>query len=192
MNGFEFVWSVLKKYGITGLLIIGLFYIIFIKPENAYLISSKTYRLIARIFGVLGKKAISTKMEGAILNASHKMTKDCPCIESFGLKIEWIKEKTKDDFTKDKQIIVRMNERDRWDKNMVYAVHAYAKRGFIPYARPYMSHELDTSINMALTKRILSICSDGSLREFYENIYSIYKKDPRMNCTPKVRQYDKL
>ena len=115
------------------------------------------------------------------MNASLKLIKDCPCMESYGLKIEWVKEKTKDDFTKDRQIIVRMNEKDRWDKNMVYAVHAYARRGFIPYARPYMSTELDTSLNMALTKRILTLCSDGSLREFYENIYSIYKKNPRID-----------
>lgn len=180
MTRYDLVCVIIKKFGLASIAIFLLLYIL-LHPEKVYFLSSKFYRLLSFLGSLFGKKAVSARMEGVILSAAKKLTNGCELIDPYKLKIEWVKSTTKEVFSNRNQIIVRMNEKEKWDSNIVFAVHAYAKRGFIPKARAYMSQELDTSVNMVLTNRIIAMCSNGSLREFYDNIYSIYKKDPRID-----------
>ena len=43
MSAFDFIVYILKEYGLVALLGFGLLYIIFIKPQNAFTISSNVY-----------------------------------------------------------------------------------------------------------------------------------------------------
>jgi len=180
MSVFDFACVCIERFGPWAILLFVLVYML-LKPEKILFISSKFFLLFSRFSSSCRKKAVSTKIRGSILSASKIITKDCPAAAPFDLKIEWVKSTSRETFFKGNQIVVRMNEKDHSDRNMVYAVHAYAAKGFIPYARTFMSNVINTALNMALTKKILSICSDSSLREFYDSIYEIYKKDPRID-----------
>lgn len=180
MSAIDLIWVVFLRFGGWGLLLVLAGYYL-THPEKLFLLSGKVTKFLSLFFSRFKKTTVSNKLRGSILGASKQIAHDCPSIAPFDLKIQWVKSESKETFLNGNTIIVRMNENDRMDHNMVYAVHAYAKSGFVPYARAFIAENANSAINMVLTKRILMICSGSSLHAFYEEIYSIYRKDPRVD-----------
>jgi hypothetical protein len=142
-------------------------------------------RLFAGISERAEKSAVSKEIQGRINDVSKKFNKESDGSIPYGLKIEWVKEKARDAFVKDNEVVIRMRNHKNKAENFTYATLAYLSVGCLPNARPYIDDDILTSIDFTLAKKIfIKEHQENSLHFFNEEIF---KNKTKQN--PPIKEY---
>lgn len=140
----------------TTLLMIGVFlYLVIFKIEKLEIFASKVCSFFSFIGTSFEKKSISKEIRGRIIEISKEISKGIDGILPYDLKIEWVKETTRESFFNNNQIIIRMSQKDNKTKNIAYAVHSYVNNGLLPKARRYYDRKVIESSKLAIMRKLI-------------------------------------
>ena len=106
----------------------------------------------------------------------------------YGIKIEWAKEMTPQVFLDKDEIVVKMKYHTNQDWNRVTAVMAYASRGVIPHARPYIDKRVIKSIDFVCVRKVLISGKRTTAVDFFlEDAL-----EPTLQKEPEIKKYYKI
>ena len=116
------------------------------------------------------------------LDESRKELRDQFKLEvlSFDFEIQWHGKSTRPHINnEDKVVIVLDDETKNFSENFALAVYQYSSQAILPIARKYLTPGIITSIDLAMTKKILNTKKQDALDFFENGIYSdeIKKQD---------------
>jgi len=176
--------KVLLKFGLPiGIpLAVVVYYTLF--PEKALLLSSKIWAIISHFWRSGSKKVIANNIEGHVKQFSKIISQDVKGISVRGIKIEWVKEETKEAFISKGRLVIRMRHHDNQSKNMAAVAMLYIGKTVVPEAKKLLNKELTNSIDLYLAKSFLDREYPDALNEYFDEYYQ-----PLTSSHPTIKKY---
>jgi len=83
------------------------------------------------------------------------LNRDVEGLVETPLKIEWIKDESREEFLKRGQCVVRIKDHGARHKNLTAATLLYVRGAVVPQARGYLGPDLSDAVDLTLTKKLL-------------------------------------
>lgn len=182
-------WKVIAPVlSIPLLAFLTIFVLIYTHPEPTRKWVSLILKLIAWRSLRAEQAYIDLDIRSRINSCSKAISSEVGEIMPYGIKIEWVKETTPQAFLDKNEIIVKMKYHTNQDRNRLTSVMAYASRGIIPHARPYIDKEIIKSIDFVCVRKVLiSGKRTTAIDLFLEDTLG-----PTLQKQPKIRKYYKI
>lgn len=168
------VQSLLESYGIPGVLILIIIFILYVaatKPENFKIYFGFLYQIVAWPFSSFRKKAIQYRIEGPTTKALKKIAKEVPDIEIPELVIKWVSEDNIESTLKEGKAIVKLRfDRDN-TKNIIKATSLFVRDAFLKHTKPYLNESFKKALNLIFSKKILLLIQRNQsnlISQFFE------------------------
>lgn len=148
--------------------------------------------VILKLFAWRSLKAeravIDLDVRSRINSCSKAISSEVGEIMPYGIKIEWAKEMTPQVFLDKDEIVVKMKYHTNQDWNRVTAVMAYASRGVIPHARPYIDKRVIKSIDFVCVRKVLI----SGKRTTAVDLFLEDTLEPTLQKEPEIKEYYKV
>ena len=166
-----FPWALLL------ILLVGLFY----WADKILLIISNIQRFFAGFSTSFSKQSIQNELKGRVLKASKIMHKEIDSVLPYDVKIEWVKNQSRESFIKNNNVIVCMDHKRTKDENVVYALNEYVANGLLPKARTYIDRYVLKSSQLVMTRKLLLLTYKKGLDYYLEHVLGkSLKEDPEI------------
>lgn len=130
---------------------------ILLNPDKSLFWQAKIASLFSWASSKARKKAISSDIRSRVLKISKNISSENNEILPYDLKVEWVKEESRETFLKKNQVIVRMSQKSNPHRNFMYAVTEFVKQGFMPKARKYIDPKLLQASDLTVIRKMLEI-----------------------------------
>lgn len=156
-------------------------------PDTAEKWASLLYRGISTVTRKWRGRYIAADIGGRIGTFSRRADSETDGAVPYGLRVEWVKEETREAFLRDGEIVVRMKYKggeNEQDRNFVTATMLYLSKGLVPHGRHYVDEELMRSADLTFARNIFAEQRRGALDCFFEEVLN-----PEMRENPNIQQY---
>lgn len=170
------IYSMIKNYGVNGvisILIFIIFYLVFY-PEKAEKLSVLLYKIIYKILKLGEKQIVTHDIQARVNEFSKKLSKEIANIEPVGIKLQWISDtQTPKQFFDRNKLVVRMRRHDSQDKNFINASMVFVSSVFLKKSKKYMSKSQKKSIDLYVGKKLFEMEKPQIADQFFEDFFSI-------------------
>lgn len=168
------------------LLLLALVIYLYKHPEEFDAWLAKIDRFSLKFWSGREKQFIQRDIRSRINRASKKINKEAEGLITKGVEIVWVNQENIEAFLRKGKVIVRMQHHQNHDRNVVNAATHYVTKGVLHTSKIYLSEEMQTALNLALTKKVLCEEEDSgtSTDYFFANVLRpILSADANLNKT---------
>lgn len=158
---------------IPWVILVMIVFIIFKYPTQLQLLVAGIQRLFGSISVMASKKSIENEIDARVIKASKDMCKEIEEVIPYSIKINWVKESSKEAFFDDNRVIVCMDHNRTKNQNVVYAINDYVEHGLMPALNKHIDSDVIKSSKLVLTKKLLSISYKKGLTYFLNEIFLV-------------------
>lgn len=186
---FNSIWEWWKTIaGVVAVPLLITLWFLFFNIERAQRLVSVILKLFAWRSLKAEQTAIDLDVRSRINTCSKAISSEVGEIMPYGIKIEWAKEMSPQAFLDKDEIVVKMKYHANQDWNRVTAVMAYASRGVIPHARPYIDRQVMKSIDFVCVRKVLI----SGKRTTAVDLFLEDTLGPTLQKEPKIKKYYKI
>lgn len=187
----EVLIYLITTFGLTGLFVGILIYLLVIAPEKGEIVAGWLAKLVAWTGKRAEKTATAMAIQGKIDSFIKAIDTEVRGLLPYGVKIKWVSpEIDKEAFIKENKVVIILSYHQNQDENLSKATALYMSKAVIPEARPHIDEKLSNAIDLMMTKKALynfvearssfdhyirnvlrpQTASDATLKEYCESI----------------------
>jgi len=160
------------------------------------ILKSKIYMPLAKKFKFrrLVKGAIKSDIKGNVNNTVKKIQKELPNGWINEMDIKWVDNENKEDFIKDKRIVIRIRPLEDQALNFVTATYYFFKKALFPGTKRVIPEIPRETAVLKLCHRVIKENKKEYLKDFEDNILedAIQEKDKILNYFDRYENIDKF
>lgn len=182
-------WLTVIGTSIPWASLVGLLIYIFKNPEKA----EKWYSIIMKVYSHFSERGELAHVASDIQSDINLFSKTISSeidenILPYGIKIDWMKQTTRESFIEGDEVVVRMKHHNNQARNFLNASIAYVHSGLIPHARPHIDEKVLMSADFTVVKKILTEKKRHSaLQIFYNEVL-----EPEIEKETNIDKYCKI
>lgn len=153
--------------------LVGLLFYFIKNPEKA----EKWGSIIARSFSFLSlrleKISVARDIQSDINNFAKKLRSGTKSdIIPYGVKVNWVKNTTREAFVKDGRVVIKMEHHENQARNFLYATMDWVNRGLIPESRHLLDKGILQAADLTFINKVLTESKRHDSRQiFLDEIY---------------------
>lgn len=142
--------------------------------ENLLLLKGKICEWFSKVSTKAGKVALSSKVKGSILKATHRFDDFEKDILPSDIKIKWVENEEEESFIKNNQAVVCVRRSNNPQENLILATAAYVNEGLLHNYRRYLDSSTMKASNFAMIKKIIQESGRNAVTFFEEEYVPKY------------------
>jgi len=152
----EVLIYLITTFGLTGLFVAILIYLLVIAPEKGEIVAGWLAKLVAWTGKRAEKTATAMAIQGKIDSFVKAIDTEVGGLLPYGIKIKWVSpEINKEAFIKENKVVIILSYHYNQDENLSKATALYMSKAVIPEARPHIDEKLSSAIDLMMTKKAL-------------------------------------
>ncbi len=184
----EVIKYICHEYGIIGILLLLLILAISYTEKTQVIVGSVKHYL-AILFSCLKKSSTKDRLQGSCNLALKQIAKDYPDFSLPKMKIDWVKEDKINAILESGEAIVKLKYSEDHSQNIVNAMSVYVKKSIIPKAKPYISPEIVSAIDLTIVRKVLKQV-DSKYPNAFEYFIENNKEEIKSEYISTIKQID--